>query len=547
MPAPAGTEWRIVAGYNTGGHVGIDPHAIDIVRDDALTAGTPVLSPITGTVTWLSGSCVTLSAGDGFAVLLCHIFPTSGLQAGAPVVVGQIIGAVAPAGFAENNGLAHIHMAVHRTLGDGQLQSTVPFTGAYALEGRELPATDASHAYFGETFISTNSVKVQESVTDPAEPEEVSPDKTQEAAPAEPEAAPAEPEAPPPPPPEPQFLHPGWNLVGWTGNTAIGEAVAPLAGSIDVVFAYDAAAQSFRRYAPDGSPQTNTLTTLQAGDGLLVHVTAPDGVEWFPPRVAQSQVVALTAGWNLVAWTGPRQAVGQAVIGLAEVLLGVYALDGESQQYHVYRPQGLEFLSDLEILEPGQGVWVQVRGATLWTPVESALASQLQAVVLGPGCLNIRPAPTTKNAPPLACLPEGTVVEPTGETALDANGDTWLYVRSDIYVGWVFAEFIAAFAVGDTIAGSASFYHPGLLGRPMYCGGAYDRLDPTIAAATAWPCGTHLRVWRGDRSVDVVVRDTGQLAPNRLDLSEAAFLQLGQLAEGVIPVRIEVLSAPATE
>ncbi len=101
-----------------------------------------------------------------------------------------------------------------------------------------------------------------------------------------------------------------------------------------------------------------------------------------------------------------------------------------------------------------------------------------------------------------------------------------------------------ALAGGQVVQGQATFYWRGLQGGVMYCGGTYDYRDPTIAAATSWPCGTRLRVRRDDNFVDVVVQDTGLLPANHVDLSEAAFDQLGLQAEGRIPVLIEVLPAP---
>ncbi len=543
LPAPAGTGWSIVSGYNTPNHTGSDPYAIDLVRVDAPTAGTPVLAPVAGTVTWVSDSCVTLGDSHGMAVLICHLYPSAGLQAGGEVIVGQRIGEVAPAGLAGNNGLAHLHLAVHHTWGAGELQATVPFSGAYALEGRELPPTDASNAYAGETFLSTNRTAPSSVATEDPDEGNLSPEPSDGSDQASDTSPTGDSTADEAALTDPVYLHPGWNLIGWRGSGAIEAALAPIAGSIAAVFAYDEGAQAFRRYAPDAPPSLNTLTTLQPGDGLFIQVTAPTGVHWALPPVGAPQTIAIAAGFNLVAWTGDHRPVAEAVTGIADVLLGVYAFDAAAQRYREYRPDGPAFLSDLQTLEPGQAIWVQARAPALWEAVTTDLqpGAQIRARVLGPGCLNIRPGPTTVDAPPLACLAEGTAVELTGETALDANGDEWLYVHARGYTGWVFAAFIAEFAVGPVVDGVATFYHPSLDGDPLFCGGTYDRLDPTIAAATSWPCGTHLRVWRGDRFVDVTVQDSGLLPPNHLDLSEAAFQRIGDLAEGWLAVRIEVL------
>ncbi len=155
FPAVAGTEWKVAGGYNTPTHIAEDPHALDLVRVDGETAGTPVVAPLNGRVTSTTSAsgCVTVRDNHGILVLICHIIPDSGLRSGANVVRGQTIGTVAPAGQAANNGLAHIHLALHRNFDRGQVQ-TIPFAGSYALEGRELPHTDAANAYSGLTFVA---------------------------------------------------------------------------------------------------------------------------------------------------------------------------------------------------------------------------------------------------------------------------------------------------------------------------------------------------------------------------------------------------------
>ena len=551
VPAPAGTTWSIVAGYNTATHLDDDPHAVDLVREDAPTAGTPVLAPLPATVTWRSSSCLVLRDSHGFATLLCHLFPRADLAVGDAVGTGSLLGEVAPAGAAGNDGLAHIHVAVHYTLGAGQLQATIPLTGAYALEGRDLPPTNTFNAYAGEQFLSTNAPGAATSSPETVPP---SPPQTEPGAgltePAPSTPAESDTEAA-------QQLHAGWNLAGWTGASSIEEAIAPIAGSVDAAFTFDATAQAFRRYTPDAPAALNTLSALQVGDALLIHVTAADGVRWPRPPIAEPRPLPLAAGFNLVTWTGARQSTAAATAGLEGVLVALYAFDAATQRFSLYRPDAPAFLSDLDTLEPGQGLWVAVREAALWTPPplapdapppEPDAQTLPQARVLGPGCLNLRPAPTTQGTLPITCLAVGTIIDLTGETALDAAGNEWLAVRVDGLTGWVAAQFVArdpeAVYADGTVDGEATFYSPSLHGNVMYCGGTYNRFDPTIAAAVSWPCGTRLRIWRGDRFVDVVVQDGGLLPPNHVDLSEAAFQQIGLLAEGRLSVRVEVLDGP---
>ncbi len=112
--------------------------------------------------------------------------------------------------------------------------------------------------------------------------------------------------------------------------------------------------------------------------------------------------------------------------------------------------------------------------------------------------------------------------------------------------------------ISSLIAGTATFYAEDFQGRIMAGGQAFDLNDPSIAAANQWPLGTRLRLRRApggpwdstltpaerdlyfSRSTIVTVQDHGDFA-HALDLSRAAFTQLGRPEEGVIRLLIEPL------
>ena len=159
IPAEAGSEWEIAAGYNTFSHSdadGEDPHAIDLVRLDSDSGGSAVLSPTTGTVSYSSNDCLVIQDAAGMGHLLCHIQPAAGLYRGTRVAIGERVGTVWHAGYGNNGGLAHIHYAVHHSDGSGYLGRSVPFTGAYSIEGRELFDDTSYNQHAGTTFTSTN-------------------------------------------------------------------------------------------------------------------------------------------------------------------------------------------------------------------------------------------------------------------------------------------------------------------------------------------------------------------------------------------------------
>ena len=135
-----------------------------------------------------------------------------------------------------------------------------------------------------------------------------------------------------------RYLHPGWNLVGWSGTTPIEAALRPIADRFDAAFTYDAAGQRFLRYVPGEPAVLNTLTTLRDGDGLLLHITAPEGIWWPLPAKSGPRAVTLATGFNLITWTGDRQPVAQAVAGLGDRLVALHAFDSAAQRYRTFRP-----------------------------------------------------------------------------------------------------------------------------------------------------------------------------------------------------------------
>ncbi len=561
LPADAGTVWVIAAGYNTGSHSvadGNDPHAIDIVREDrALTAESVVRSPIAGTVSYVSNDCLTIDNGAGLAVLLCHLFPDHSLYRGLPVEVGHDLGPVAPAYHANNGGLPHIHLAVHHTTGGGRLGGSIPLIGAWALEGIDLPDTGQFNTHAGTRFTSSNGNNPAQSPA-PAPGSESDADDRQNGPSSDQSTALL-------------VLQPGWNMIGWTARTPAAEIAAALGDAVGVIFAFDADAQSYRRFAPGRPARVNDLTEVVPGDGLLILIEDGPGAVLPRPANGTPLVQNLREGFNLVAWTGAAAMISEAMTSLDDALVAAFWWDPGAQDYRTYRP-GLPMFSDLAEVGPAQALWIQLDADAVWDPAAGAPADPAAGggdpetsgpdllQVLGTTCLNLRPAPTTNGATPITCLPPGTILQSLGDTEV-AAGHNWVKVRvrDSGQIGWVASEYTMPYQPpgtagpgdnsgtdsngppGDAIAGEATFYHHALNGNPMFCGGVYDPRDPTIAASTTYDCGARLRVWRGARFVDVVVQDTGAFPVHDIDLSPAAFEKLGSLAEGRIPVRVEVL------
>ncbi|MEM8602551.1 MAG: septal ring lytic transglycosylase RlpA family protein [Cyanobacteria bacterium P01_H01_bin.121] len=88
------------------------------------------------------------------------------------------------------------------------------------------------------------------------------------------------------------------------------------------------------------------------------------------------------------------------------------------------------------------------------------------------------------------------------------------------------------------LAETATFYADYYIGRPTASGELYDARLLT-AAHPSLPLGTYVRVWRGDRFVDVKINDRCNCD---IDLSRAAANVLG--ITGIAEVTLEILYQP---
>lgn len=84
-----------------------------------------------------------------------------------------------------------------------------------------------------------------------------------------------------------------WSLVTWRGADGVAPTDAlkgsgaakggsDIAGEVTAIYAWDAAAQSWRAYFPAGSgvPGANDLVSLKSGEALWIAVRGPNAVSW---------------------------------------------------------------------------------------------------------------------------------------------------------------------------------------------------------------------------------------------------------------------------
>lgn len=156
LPFAGGSAWKIVQGYQGGTHgMGPERFGLDLVRDDGPTAGADILSPAAGTIWWMNSpgsgnGCLSIKIdnGGGLIVQLCHIV-ASAYRVEERIEAGQRLGTIGAAGTVGNNGLAHLHLSMHRTPDLGITRVPAPFAlpDGLPLDGVSLPPDGSSNQY----------------------------------------------------------------------------------------------------------------------------------------------------------------------------------------------------------------------------------------------------------------------------------------------------------------------------------------------------------------------------------------------------------------
>jgi rare lipoprotein A len=155
----------------------------------------------------------------------------------------------------------------------------------------------------------------------------------------------------------------------------------------------------------------------------------------------------------------------------------------------------------------------------------TGLAAIFFAAALLTGCAGRQPVANRQPAPPVQPGPE-----PPAETA---KSDAGAPVNPTPHGGVAFEE------------GKASWYGAPFHGRQASNGEIYD-MNKLTAAHRTLPFNTMVRVTNlaNGKSTTVRITDRGPFVDNRIiDLSYAAAREIESIGPGVVPVRLEILSA----
>jgi len=175
------------------------------------------------------------------------------------------------------------------------------------------------------------------------------------------------------PTPQPSLdisLHAGWNLVSLpldSTNYTLRTLLAPIAGSYDVVYAWDSAEQSWKGFflaLPDPQP----LQSLSRLQGFWIHMVQAATLPVTGCQRSQA-IILLNPGWNLVGFpAGSPRDVPAALASIQGQFALVYSYDAANpaNPWSRYNAAALPYASDLTTLEPGKGYWIKVAQACAW-------------------------------------------------------------------------------------------------------------------------------------------------------------------------------------
>ena len=127
-----------------------------------------------------------------------------------------------------------------------------------------------------------------------------------------------------------------------------------------MVLGFDGMALS---YYPDLPPELNTLRALDPYHGYWIKMEQGATLSITGTPVAIATPLSLNRGWNMVSYlSGSPLPVSTALASIDGLYTAVLAFDGQGLSYYPSLPPEM---NTLEVLEPGQGYWIEVSTATV--------------------------------------------------------------------------------------------------------------------------------------------------------------------------------------
>ena len=152
-------------------------------------------------------------------------------------------------------------------------------------------------------------------------------------------------------------------MVGWLGPDTPVSDLFEATPALEGLWAWDATEQRYLHAWRDGD---EGLPTLTPGLGLWIYVSGDAAVAWEQPVAADSVVLELREGPNLVAWAGQDLPVRDTLTRLGDSLVRVDRWNAEHQQFELHIPGAPHSADTLSQLGPGDGLWLHLSTEAYW-------------------------------------------------------------------------------------------------------------------------------------------------------------------------------------
>lgn len=140
----------------------------------------------------------------------------------------------------------------------------------------------------------------------------------------------------------------------------------PIAGQYRSVWEYDASVDKWRRYVVDGLEYLNDLETMENGRGYWLDMINPAAL--ILVGEATDAPIQLYEGWNLVGCNYTTvKSIEEAVAPIVSECESVWMYYAALNEWRRYVVGGLEYLNNLDFIEPKWGYWIEVSADCLWT------------------------------------------------------------------------------------------------------------------------------------------------------------------------------------
>ena len=176
-------------------------------------------------------------------------------------------------------------------------------------------------------------------------------------------------------------LHPGVNLIGWTGESTPTSQLFDEIPQLEAVWAWDAVLGDWITAARGAPEWLGGLGRLTPGMGLRMQLGGNEPYLWQRSTEPTRGLVKLRTGWNLVAWSGADQTpIDDALKGIGWSLRAVHRWNPTTQQWSAWTSpertaqliaanntdQETDDDTETPTIRRGEALWINIARAVNW-------------------------------------------------------------------------------------------------------------------------------------------------------------------------------------